>query len=162
MTNSNSLIWSPVPGEQANGVAQRSKIDDLARAQVVNSAVQILGLGIDPNSGNNSRTGLVVGYVQSGKTLSFTTVIGLARDNGFPLVIVIAGNKDNLLRQSYERLERDLDVNGGVGLPKWKMAKNPSTKDGQSEQIIRQTITNWNDTSLDKDEKHTLLITVLK
>lgn len=32
-------------------------------------------------------TGLVVGYVQSGKTLSFTTVIGLARDNGFPLII---------------------------------------------------------------------------
>ena len=42
----------------------------------------------------------MVGYVQSGKTLSFTTVTTLARDNGFPLVILFAGTKDNLHQQT--------------------------------------------------------------
>jgi hypothetical protein len=68
------------------------------------------------------------GYVQSGKTLSFTTVIGLARDNGFPLVILVAGNKDSLLTQSHQRLHRDLNVDGGDGLPAWIMERNPKVQ----------------------------------
>ncbi|MFG0219235.1 hypothetical protein ACFZDQ_10180, partial [Streptococcus suis] len=91
--------------------------------------------------------------VQSGKTLSFTTVIGLARDNGFPLVILIAGNKSNLLTQSHDRLRKDLDVEGGEGLPAWIMAKNPKSQDGQYEQLLRQTIANWRDATRDADER---------
>ena len=49
-----------------------------------------LGSGVNPQTLKGAATGLVVGYVQSGKTLSSTTVIGLARDNGFPLVIFVA------------------------------------------------------------------------
>ena len=47
-----------------------------------------------------NRTGLVVGNVQSGKTTSFTTVAALARDNGYRMVIVIAGTSENLFFQN--------------------------------------------------------------
>lgn len=155
--------WLPTPGEEANGVVQRNGgIDDVARARLLQSAKEILGEGVEPGAGAGASTGLIVGHVQSGKTLSFTTVIGLARDNGFPLVIVVAGNKDNLLTQSHQRLAKDLDVEGGVGLPAWIMEKNPRVQDSQYEQLIRRTIANWRDQSLDADEKPTLILTVLK
>lgn len=156
------MKWLPVEGEQAAGVAKRSKLPPDAQNKLVQSSAEILGKGINPKAGPGSATGLVVGYVQSGKTLSFTTAIGLARDNGFPLVIVIAGNKDNLLTQSHDRLEKDLDVDGGEGLPAWKMEKNPRAQDSQFEQLVRQAIDNWKDPTRDADEKSTLLLTVLK
>ena len=104
----------------------------------------------------------MVGYVQSGKTMSFTTVIGLARDNGFPLVILVAGNKDNLLTQSHERLAHDLNTEGGDGLPVWRMRKNIRASEAHEEQFIRQSIESWRDTTLDEDERATVLLTVLK
>ncbi|KAF0232032.1 MAG: hypothetical protein FD175_227 [Beijerinckiaceae bacterium] len=161
MSNPKQAKWIPVPGEQANGVAERANLDDDAKKRLLSSSISILGSGINPSQGGMV-TGLVVGYVQSGKTLSFTTVIGLARDNGFPLVIVVAGNKDNLLTQSHERLAKDLDVDGGIGLPAWIMAKNLRAQNTQYEQLIRQTIANWKDSTRDPDEKPTLLLTVLK
>jgi hypothetical protein len=154
--------WKPVRGEQALGVGARAKLDANAQEALLRSATEILGSGMDPKKLPGRATGLVVGYVQSGKTLSFTTVIGLARDNGFPLVILVAGNKDNLLTQSHQRLHKDLDVDGGEGLPAWIMEKNPKVQDGQYEQLLRQTIANWRDTTRDPDEKPTLLLTVLK
>lgn len=102
------------------------------------------------------------GNVQSGKTMSFTTVIGLARDNGFPLVIVIAGTKVNLLNQSHERLEKDLNVHAGEGLPSWKIQKNVQATDAHDEQSIRQAIEAWQDDELEDDERPTLILTVLK
>src|SRR5688572_10598727 len=54
-------------------------------------AQRILGRCLPPDEAGTPETGLVVGYVQSGKTLSFETVIALARDNGFGMVIVLAG-----------------------------------------------------------------------
>lgn len=78
------MKWIPVRKAEATGVATRSKLDQSAQDRLIEDAAEILGLGVDPASCQGSATGLVVGYVQSGKTLSFTTVIGLARDNGFP------------------------------------------------------------------------------
>jgi hypothetical protein len=156
------MKWLPIEGEQAAGVAQRSRLNADAQNILIQSSAEILGKGIDPSRPVERVTELVVGQVQSGKTLSFTTAIGLARDNGFPLVIVIAGNKDSLLTQSHQRLARDLDVDGGEGLPAWKMEKNPRGQDSQYEQLIRQALENWRDPTRDPDEKSTLLLTVLK
>jgi hypothetical protein len=155
------MKWLPVEGDQAAGIAKRSNLGEAAQEKLIESSAEILGKGIDPKNPVGRSTGLVVGYVQSGKTLSFTTAIGLARDNGFPIIIVIAGNKVNLLNQSHDRLARDLDVDRGDGLPAWKMEKNPRD-DSQFEQLIRQSIDNWRDPTLDPDEKSTLLFTVLK
>ncbi|MBS4082905.1 MAG: hypothetical protein KGZ73_05090 [Rhizobiales bacterium] len=154
--------WLPFQREQTTGIIQRSGLEDDEQKNLVQSAAEILGSGVDPRKGPATSTGLVVGYVQSGKTLSFTTVIGLARDNGFPLVIVVAGNKTNLLAQSHQRLLKDLDVEGGDGLPAWIMDKNPREQGGRYEQLLKQTIANWRDRTRDAEEKPTLLLTVLK
>ena len=53
-------------------------------------------------------------------------------------------------------------MDGGEGLPAWKMEKNPRAQDSQYEQLIRQAIENWRDDTRDADEKSTLLLTVLK
>ena len=57
---------------------------------------------------NISQTGLVFGYVQSGKTLSFTSVIAMAADNKYRVIIVLAGRNDILLEQTFDRLKKDL------------------------------------------------------
>lgn len=73
-------------------------------------AHRILGRCVSPTETDAEATGLVVGYVQSGKTLSFTTLTALARDNGYGVVILIAGTIDNLKSQSEDRLKQDLGI----------------------------------------------------
>lgn len=52
--------------------------------------------------------GLVVGYVQSGKTASYTSVISKAADEGYKLFIVVAGLTDRLRTQTQKRLTKEL------------------------------------------------------
>lgn len=157
------MLWRPVQGDAASGIlARNTKLDAAAKRALVTSASQILGSGISPAEGDSERTGLVVGYVQSGKTLSFTTVMALARDNGFPIVVLIAGNKTSLLDQSHQRLEDDLDVTRDVGLPAWITIKNPRREDAQHEQYIQRAVANFRDHTLDPGEKPTVLLSVLK
>ncbi|MBP0496012.1 Z1 domain-containing protein [Roseomonas indoligenes] len=52
--------------------------------------------------------GLVVGYVQSGKTANFTGVIAKAADAGYKLIIVLAGTLDVLRFQTQRRIDKDL------------------------------------------------------
>lgn len=55
----------------------------------------------------NSR-GLVLGYVQSGKTANFTGLINKAYDVGYKLVIVLAGMHNDLRSQTQLRLEKEV------------------------------------------------------
>jgi len=57
--------------------------------------------------------GLVVGYVQSGKTANFTAVAARAADVGYRLIIVLSGIHDSLRNQTQKRLNREL-VDVGV------------------------------------------------
>ena len=52
--------------------------------------------------------GLVVGYVQSGKTANFTGVIARAADAGYRLIIVLAGTLNILRAQTQRRIDREL------------------------------------------------------
>lgn len=52
--------------------------------------------------------GLVVGYVQSGKTANFTAVAARAADVGYRLIIVLSGIHDSLRNQTQKRLNREL------------------------------------------------------
>jgi hypothetical protein len=153
------MRWTPIRGPQGEGVPARAGLPEEARKKIVKSAWKVLGRGVAPDAGPPHETGLVVGYVQSGKTLSFTTAIGLARDNRFPLVIVVAGTKTSLHTQSAERLTRDLAVDAGDGAREWRRLANPTLDDAQT---IQKTIEDWSDPDLDDDERATLLITVLK
>jgi hypothetical protein len=56
--------------------------------------------------------GLVLGYVQSGKTANYTALIAKAVDVGYRLVIVLAGIDNGLRRQTNLRLQSEL-----VGTP---------------------------------------------
>jgi len=57
--------------------------------------------------------GLVVGYVQSGKTANFTAVAARAADVGYRLIIVLSGIHDSLRNQTQRRLDQEL---AGVGV----------------------------------------------
>ncbi|MEQ9435656.1 Z1 domain-containing protein [Hyphomonas sp.] len=52
--------------------------------------------------------GLVVGYVQSGKTANFTGVIAKSIDAGYRLIIVLTGTIDVLRRQTQRRIDMEL------------------------------------------------------
>lgn len=63
---------------------------------------------------NHETTHLVVGYVQSGKTMSFTGVLAMARDNGYRIAIILTGITTNLLGQTADRLEDDLEMDDDI------------------------------------------------
>jgi len=52
--------------------------------------------------------GLVLGYVQSGKTANFTALIAKAADAGYRLIIVLAGIHDELRQQTQIRIDKEL------------------------------------------------------
>ncbi|MFC4534597.1 Z1 domain-containing protein [Sphaerisporangium dianthi] len=62
--------------------------------------------------------GLVIGYVQSGKTANFTGVLAKAIDVGYRLVIVLTGTTDLLRAQTQRRLDMELvgveNILGGI------------------------------------------------
>ena len=115
---------------------------------------------VPPASGSGAETGLVVGYVQSGKTMSFTTVAALARDNGYQMVIVITGISVPLLDQSTERLLRDLRLTTRTDR-KWQRFTNPS-QEGNDRANILKTLGDWDDKDVPPEERRTVLITVMK
>jgi hypothetical protein len=63
----------------------------------------------DPSRAEPGQTkGLVVGYVQSGKTANFTGVIAKAIDAGYRLIIVMTGTTNLLREQTQRRIDRDV------------------------------------------------------
>lgn len=61
-----------------------------------------------PNIDGFDIRGLVLGYVQSGKTASFTAVTAKAADAGYRLIIVLSGIDKGLRRQTNIRLKHEL------------------------------------------------------
>jgi len=97
--------------------AQLTGLTDTARASVEADSRYILQRGIlaadtakpEECSSRRSRTGLVMGSVQSGKTASMLGVSALAIDNGLDIIVILAGTRLSLWRQTYERLAQQLD-----------------------------------------------------
>lgn len=54
--------------------------------------------------------GMLLGKVQSGKTRTFISVIALAFDNQFDIVIVLSKNSKALIQQTYKRLRKDFEI----------------------------------------------------
>ena len=52
--------------------------------------------------------GLIVGYVQSGKTANYSALIAKAADNGYRLIIVLSGIHNSLRQQTQRRLTAEL------------------------------------------------------
>lgn len=156
------LRWEPESGDFTQDFLEsKSKdpngpnIDDLTSGEdsVLHEAQRILGRCLPPTESAGRETGLVIGYVQSGKTMSFETVISLARDNGFGVVIVFAGTKKNLREQSEDRLTKDLGIDEGDN---WYHFSNPAR--GVVNQI-EDKIEAW---KKNPKRKKAILVTVLK
>ena len=105
---------------------------------------------------NDSTTGLAFGYVQSGKTMSFTALTTLAADNGVGIVIYLAGTNNNLVNQTNERLFKDLKLNERKNKKRYKIFSNPEPK--ESAIILRQLSRKKDTTLLIPILKHTLYI----
>jgi hypothetical protein len=74
-----------------------------------NSTKSVVERFADPTATTVHATkGLVVGYVQSGKTANFTGVIARAADAGYRLIIVLAGTWNILRSQTQRRLDKEL------------------------------------------------------
>src|ERR1700730_1463321 len=171
MTDANAIIIEPVPevgngrwrpaiGQEALGFINHS-VPEAAREDVCAAAVTILGKGIPPTEPAGQQTGLVVGYVQSGKTMSFETVTALARDNGFQIAIVVTGTSNPLFNQSSGRLRRDLRLDDPRRERRWIHFPNPSNEDAIIAPI-RDVLEEWRDAATPEEYKRTVLITVLK
>ena len=104
---------------------------------------------------------MVVGYVQSGKTLSFTTVAALAHDNHYRMVIVIAGTSITLLEQSRDRLVSDLRLDSPTERRPWRHIASPTVA-LNSHVAIQDILAEWNDPTVPAVELKTILITVMK
>ncbi len=161
----NSQLWKPFVGEEtkellrSKGFANsEGKLTEIGE-RILDETYRIMQVCGDPNLQENSETGIVIGYVQSGKTLSFTTLTALARDNNYQIVIIIAGTSTPLVNQSTNRLKKDLQLDTRYDR-KWILISNPSR--AEEREIIETTLAQWGDTTFPKDRCRTVLITVMK
>jgi hypothetical protein len=85
-------------GEQGLPAAPFNKLDEITD--------DILGRLEDPiREGPWDRRGLVAGQVQSGKTGNYTGLIAKALDNGYKLIVVLAGVHNSLRSQTQTRID---------------------------------------------------------
>ena len=115
-TNPNNSKWQPYQGEEIEGLLKHKGFTDstgninATGDRVIDETFKILEMCGNPAEQQNVETGLVIGYVQSGKTLSFTSVAALANDNQYQIVIIIAGTSTLLSEQSFERMKKDIII----------------------------------------------------
>jgi len=150
--------WTPVEGDETFKLLEHLKFADNDRETLKREAVAVLAQCVPSTLPTGIETGLVIGYIQSGKTTSFTTVAALARDNGYRLIIVITGITSNLFKQSNDRLENDLRLGQRLDR-KWQFLSNPKARPDIKQRIA--TALQSGD-ELPGVTKQTVLITVMK
>lgn len=90
-------------------VLSRNRWDAESIETVGTQATEVIRRIEDPKKPHYvSSRGLVVGYVQSGKTANFTAVTAKAIDAGYRFIIILAGTMDNLRDQTQRRLDKEL------------------------------------------------------
>ena len=123
-------IWDPfIHGPEIRHLQARyqGRVTEEEWDGVVETAASILGRCPNPVSGERRITGLSLGKVQSGKTLSYTALIALAIDNGYRITVVLAGTKNPLLAQNFARMCQDLDAQR----PSITPFRNPQPQDAE-------------------------------
>lgn len=158
--------WNPFVGDETMELLRsNSKLVDSNRnlneagQRVLDETFRIMQVCGNPNTNTNSETGIVIGYVQSGKTLSFTTLAALARDNNYQIVIIVAGTSTSLFNQSTNRLRRDLRLDTRFDR-KWTIIPNPG--EIEHRETIQTVLAQWADPNYQNERCRTLLLTVMK
>ena len=155
--------WQPIEGKATRTLKDQispARITETEWKTIKDEAISVLAKCVSPKARSRRETGLVVGHVQSGKTLSFTTVAALARDNGYQMVIAIAGTSINLRDQSTKRLEDDLNLLTRTDR-KWQHFKSHEFNEGDHAKIAN-VLADWQDPSVPEWERQTVLITTMK
>ncbi|WP_179225497.1 Z1 domain-containing protein [Hymenobacter mucosus] len=83
----------------------------------------------------------------------------MARDNGYQVIIVLAGTQRALIRQSVERLTKDLQIVGANSLD-WRIMSDP--KGSHGEELIKATLNEYKSSSKSKLRKRTAIVAVMK
>ena len=142
-----------IEGPQTRDLSNRlTMLDTDELSTLLEESKTILNRCNNPNNTIGSTTGIAIGYVQSGKTMSFTTLTALAIDNNFRIIIYFAGIKVNLLEQTTKRLKKDL-LTESQNSKFYKVYQSPTVKDN-----IHLKIKN----ALGLSHRPAILITVLK
>jgi len=134
--------WTPKLGVEFNRFVAR--LPDPQQMRLTDETLRILSACIDPTQAVNAprrNAGLVLGYVQSGKTSSFTAATALAHDHGFKLVIVVGGVSRILLNQTFSRLQSDLDLSHSDVVNRWTKVLNPKLGPDPAVQQIQNLLT---------------------
>ena len=158
LNNQGNTLWSPKMGDAGSKIINsQSKLSQEERDVLKNESLYILSKCIPPYKPSGHHSGLIVGNIQSGKTLSFATVAALAQDNQYRLIIVITGTSKILNSQSIKRLRQLLNADG-AGYT-WQFLKDPKVNQSQN---LKRLISRWKSSSNLNSYRKTLLITVLK
>jgi hypothetical protein len=106
---------APLTGSQPYMMALRNYlIDARRRDRVVVENIEATSLELvqrlpRPDAADRyAHRGLVVGYIQSGKTASMASLIARAADQGYRLFIVLAGLYKDLREQTQRRLDQEI------------------------------------------------------
>src|SRR5258706_1795824 len=92
-SNPNNAKWRPYQGEEIDslirfkGFADGDRNINQTGERIIDETFRIMEMCGNPSAQTNRDTGLIIGYVQSGKTLSFTSLSALANDNRFQIII---------------------------------------------------------------------------
>jgi len=92
-------FWPRVKGRLSESLGEDIASD---LGSVTDKIVSVLR---SPGTTSFSTRGLVLGYVQSGKTTSFISLIAKAADSGYRCFIVLSGVTDNLRSQTQARVD---------------------------------------------------------
>jgi Z1 domain len=155
-------LWEPMVGSVTEALRSnwvpRPMPTEAAAETVVREACNVLSQCTPPNIDAPPRTGLICGYVQSGKTASMTAVSALAKDNGFRLIILLAGMTTILVSQNRDRLVSDL--RSASREYTWVTLENPrlSRDGGQLESLVQA----WSSDQYEEGDRRTLFISVMK
>ncbi len=96
--------WPALKGYLANSKGW----DKDAIISIDESSSEVVSLLANPSNDSFRHRGLVVGYVQSGKTANMTAVIAKAVDAGYNLIVLLAGVTNKLRAQTQRRIENDI------------------------------------------------------
>lgn len=154
--------WKPIVGPSIQSFISGIdfiKGDAQRQDEVIGQAKRILSRCANPASQVDRKCSLVVGQVQSGKTLSFTSLIALSRDNGIPLTILLGGTKRPLMQQTFQRLEKDLTLDSQGSAQKWLIKKD--AKMGDKEEILA-AIKSHEDDLIPAEYKQSVVLVVMK
>lgn len=99
----NDRYWPPLK----NLLGKKEWPEDVIQS-LDDASTKVVSLMKHPGVGAFQTRGLVLGYIQSGKTANFTAVIAKAADAGYRFFIVLSGLTNSLRRQTQIRLNQEL------------------------------------------------------